>query len=270
MHIHHKIRGAVDRSHAFDERAPRIRDRHHMPTAVLGARATLDIVRPLHSVEQAREICTGRSRDRISGHDRNRAVCHAAARSRNRDPSGTGEDIALRDRLGEETASQWKERVGMSSRTETSTAFGAGARGAPASSTALPHGDMALLIGRILLGGIFVVSGYGKVTAVAAFAASLEKRGVPFAPTMAIIGAYVEFIGGLLVVLGIEVRYVAVLMIAFVIVATLISHRFWELQDALRDAQRTQFSKNVAIAGGFFVLHAAGGGRFALERLWRG
>jgi putative oxidoreductase len=54
-----------------------------------------------------------------------------------------------------------------------------------------------------------------------------------------------------------------------VIVATLISHRFWELQDAARRAQVTQFSKNVAIIGGFVLLHAAGGGRYAVERLWR-
>ena len=37
-----------------------------------------------------------------------------------------------------------------------------------------------------------------------------------------------EFFGGLAIVLGIETRYAAALMIAFVIVATLISHRFWE------------------------------------------
>jgi putative oxidoreductase len=126
-----------------------------------------------------------------------------------------------------------------------------------------------MLLGRILLGGIFVVSGYGKLMGLAAFAASLEKNGVPFASTMAPIGAGVEFFGGLAIVLGLEVRYVALLMIAFVIVATLISHRFWELQDAARRAQVTQFSKNMAIIGSFALLHASGGGRFAVERLWR-
>lgn len=129
--------------------------------------------------------------------------------------------------------------------------------------------DALLLLGRVLLGSIFVVSGYGKVMGVAAFAASLEKNGVPYAATLAPIGAGVEFFGGLAIVLGIELRYTALLMIAFVIVATLISHRFWEAADAARRAQTTQFSKNVAIVGGFVLLHAAGGGRYALERLWR-
>jgi putative oxidoreductase len=134
---------------------------------------------------------------------------------------------------------------------------------------AVDRGDLWLLVGRILLGGIFVVSGYGKVMGLAAFAASLEQKGVPFASAVAPVGACVEFFGGLAIVLGLEVRSAALLMVAFVIVATLISHRFWEVQDAARRAQVTQFSKNVAIIGGFMLLHGAGGGRFAVERLWR-
>jgi putative oxidoreductase len=140
---------------------------------------------------------------------------------------------------------------------------------AAGAATAVDHGDPWRLVGRILLGGIFVVSGYGKLMGLAAFAASLEKNGVPYASALAPVGASVEFFGGLAIVLGVEVRAAALLMIAFVIVATLISHRFWELQDAARRTQLTQFSKNMAIIGGFMLLHAAGGGRFAVERLWR-
>ena len=121
----------------------------------------------------------------------------------------------------------------------------------------------------ILLGGIFVLSGYGKLMGLSAFAASLEQKGVPFASVMALIGAPVEFFGGLAIVLGIETRYAAALMVGFVIVATLISHRFWEYQDAVRQMQQTQFVKNVAIIGGFVVLFVQGGGRFTLARLWR-
>jgi len=148
----------------------------------------------------------------------------------------------------------------------------AGERTIPSSAPgaiAGPYGDVLLLLGRILLGGIFVISGYAKITGVAAFSASLERRGVPASSVLGVIGACVEFFGGLAIVLGIEVRYAAALMVAFVIVATLISHRFWEFQGEVRTAQTTNFSKNVAIGGGFIILLAAGGGRLALERLWR-
>jgi putative oxidoreductase len=129
--------------------------------------------------------------------------------------------------------------------------------------------DALLLLGRILMGGIFVMSGYGKLMGLSAFAASLEKNGVPFASVVAVVGAAVEFFGGLAVVLGIAVRPAAILMVAFVIVATLISHRFWEFQDAARRMQQTQFSKNMALIGGFVLMFALGGGRFAVARLWR-
>jgi putative oxidoreductase len=154
----------------------------------------------------------------------------------------------------------------MSSGFGPSTAF-ASARARPAAS--FDYRDVLLALGRLLLGGIFVVSGYGKLTALSAFAAGLEQRGVPMASTMALIGAPVEFFGGLAIVLGLEVRYAALLMIAFVIVATIISHRFWLLAGAAREAQQIQFSKNVAIAGAFITLVAVGGGRYAVERLWR-
>src|SRR5215471_12661376 len=59
-----------------------------------------------------------------------------------------------------------------------------------------------------------------------AFAAGLAARGLPAAlvPVLTPIGASVEFFGGLAIVFGLMTRYAALLMIAFVIVATLISH----------------------------------------------
>ena len=104
-----------------------------------------------------------------------------------------------------------------------------------------------------------------------AFGTGLAARGLPAAvvPVLAPIGASVEFFGGLAIVFGLMTRCAALLMIAFVIVATLISHRFWVLQAAERRTQTVHFAKNVAIIGGFLFLFATGGGRYSLERWWR-
>ena len=130
------------------------------------------------------------------------------------------------------------------------------------------HADTLLLIGRVLLGVIFLSSGVGKLMNLDAFAGSLAKGGVPMPGAMAMLGGMVETLGGLAVVLGVQVRWAAALMILFVIVATLIAHRFWEFAEPARRVQQTQFMKNLSIIGGFLVLLAAGGGRFSLERLW--
>lgn len=57
-------------------------------------------------------------------------------------------------------------------------------------------------------------------------------------------------------------------LIVFVIVATLISHRFWALQGAERRTQTVQFAKNVAIIAGFLFAFVTGGGRLSLD-YWR-
>lgn len=129
--------------------------------------------------------------------------------------------------------------------------------------------DALLLAGRLLLGVIFLFSGYGKLMHLDGFASSLAGRGVPMTQVLAPLGACVEFFGGLAIILGAELRWASALMILFVIVATLISHRYWEYQGAARQAQHTNFMKNLAIIGGFLALMAAGGGRLSLERLWR-
>ena len=132
------------------------------------------------------------------------------------------------------------------------------------------HADnIVLLAGRLALGVIFVNSGFMKLMAVGAFAASLAQRGVPHSEIWGWIGAAVEFFGGLLIVAGLKTRWASLLMILFVIVATAISHRYWEFADAARRTQQSQFFKNVAIIGGFLLLYVTGGGRFSLDHFLR-
>lgn len=125
--------------------------------------------------------------------------------------------------------------------------------------------DAILLAGRIALGAIFVKSGLQKLLALGAFAASLAGRGVPQSSFWAVVGATVEFVGGILIITGFKARYASLLIILFVIVATGISHRFWEFAEAARRAQESQFFKNLSIIGGFILLFATGPGRFSVD-----
>lgn len=136
------------------------------------------------------------------------------------------------------------------------------------STTSVKSEDVILLLGRVALGAIFVKSGLQKLMALSAFAASLASRGVPQSSTWAVIGATVEFVGGIMIVTGFRARPASLLMILFVIVATGISHRYWEFADAAaRRAQESQFFKNLSIIGGFLLLYVCGSGRFGLDTL---
>ena len=121
------------------------------------------------------------------------------------------------------------------------------------------------LIGRLAMGSIFVSSGFTKLNDVAAFAGVLAKRGVPVPSLMGWLGAIVEFGGGLLIIFGFKIRYAAILMVLFVIVATMISHRYWEYPATEIVAQRTNFWKNVAIIGGLLFMFLAGAGRYSVD-----
>ena len=130
--------------------------------------------------------------------------------------------------------------------------------------------DLALLIGRIAIAAVFIPAGFAKLLSVGDFIASLDARGVPYATVLAPLGATIEFLGGMAVLFGVQVRFAAFLLIVFTVIATLIAHRFWEFEGAARQSQQSQFLKNFAIIGGYVLLMATGSGRYSLERLWKG
>jgi len=126
--------------------------------------------------------------------------------------------------------------------------------------------EAILLAGRLALGVIFVKSGFQKLLGLGAFAASLANRGIPASGTWALVGATVEFVGGLMIVTGFRTRAASLLMLLFLVVATGISHRFWDYADAAaRRSQESQFFKNLSMLGGYLLLFAVGGGRYSVD-----
>ena len=131
-------------------------------------------------------------------------------------------------------------------------------------------GGAIWLIGRVVLGGLFMMSGIQKLSGIDQFAASLAKNGIPveIAPLLAWLGAGVETIGGLCIVLGLATSWASLVLIAFTIVAAFIAHRFWQAPPEARMMQTAHFEKNMMIAGAFCLLYVAGGGPYSIDR-WR-
>lgn len=128
--------------------------------------------------------------------------------------------------------------------------------------------DILLLVGRIMLGWIFVRSGYGKLFNVEAVANSFPLRGIP--SFLAYIAVPFEFFGGIALMLGLVTRHVVLGFVIFMLVATLSSHRYWEFAElAQRRVQDANFYKNTAMLGGFFFLFVCGAGRLSLDRWLR-
>ena len=128
--------------------------------------------------------------------------------------------------------------------------------------------DAVLLAARVLLGAIFLMSGFGKLAHLGGFIDNMGDSGVPLAAVTAPLGACVEFFGGLALVLGAWTSLAAVAVAAFTLAATLVAHRFWQAAADQQMMQQINFMKNLAIIGGMLALAAIGGGRFGVDG-WR-
>ena len=130
---------------------------------------------------------------------------------------------------------------------------------------ALGQQDAILLLARLCLGWIFVQSGIFKLLGLQAF----STRGWPAAWFFGPLGATVELIGGIMLMLGLATRYASLVMLLFMIIATFSNHRYWDYPPAEMQGQRSHFLKNLSIFGGFLVFYAIGAGRLSLDWLMR-
>ena len=127
--------------------------------------------------------------------------------------------------------------------------------------------DMSLLIGRVLLGLLFLFFGWSKLTGLGGFQTYLTNLGVPAPGLMSIVGALAEFTIGVTLVLGLATRYGAMLCIIFVAIAVALAHRYWEYPAPQQMAQYTNFMKGLSIIGGAFLLFVTGPGRFSVDAM---
>ncbi|MBV8535089.1 MAG: DoxX family protein [Alphaproteobacteria bacterium] len=130
--------------------------------------------------------------------------------------------------------------------------------------------NCVLLVGRVAMAVLFLPSGIEKFLHYPAFVASLAGKGLPFPELWAPFAVATEAGGGLLLLLGVELRWVALLMVVFVILATATTHRFWEFEGAARRGQAVNFYKNIAIIGGLLFLRVSGAGRWSWDGWRRG
>ena len=117
---------------------------------------------------------------------------------------------------------------------------------------------IAAPVARIMISLIFVTSGLSKISGYAGTQGYMEAMGVPGAILPLVIA--VELLGGLAVMLGWHTRIAAFGQAGFSLLSALLFHANFGDQ-----MQMIMFMKNVAIAGGFLMIVALGGGAFALD-----
>src|SRR6188474_590782 len=84
--------------------------------------------------------------------------------------------------------------------------------------------DIALLIGRILIGVLFLIAAYNKFKGLGGTTGYFTKLGIPAPSAMAPLVATAELAMGVLVLVGFKTRFAALAIAAFVIIAAVIAH----------------------------------------------
>ncbi len=120
--------------------------------------------------------------------------------------------------------------------------------------------NVGALVGRILLALIFTLSGIMKLTHLAGTAAYMAKAGMMMTMPLAIAAGIIELGGGILLMLGLRTRVVALILFLFLIPVTVIFH-------IIPGGQMNQVNtmKNFAIMGGLLVVASLGGGGLSLD-----
>ncbi|HZM28831.1 MAG TPA: DoxX family protein [Gemmatimonadales bacterium] len=116
---------------------------------------------------------------------------------------------------------------------------------------------MVFLIGRVLYGGFFVISGARHFINLKSMSAYASSRGVPV-PQAAVLGSgLIAVLGGLSIMLGALPTVGIILLVMFLIPVSLMVHNYWADTDpAARQANQIHFMKNVGLLGGALMLSA--------------
>jgi putative oxidoreductase len=126
--------------------------------------------------------------------------------------------------------------------------------------------DLAALVGRILLGIVFIPAGFGKIGSFSGTAGYIASKGLPLPEVGAALAIAVEILAGIALVVGWKTRWAALALAVFTLAATVFFHAFWAVPPEQQMTQQLMFMKNIGIVGGLLAFYAFGAGRISIDK----
>ena len=115
--------------------------------------------------------------------------------------------------------------------------------------------SLFFITGRSLLGLYFIAPGLSKVFDFASTLALMRMKGVPISLVLLPLTIVIQLLGGILLILGKNLRLTAFMLFGLTILINIFIHNFWALSGDPSQGHETQnFIKNLAIAAGLLVL----------------
>ena len=123
----------------------------------------------------------------------------------------------------------------------------------------------APLVGRLLLGFLFLQSGWHKIFDFAGNVRVMTGKGMPIPEVLLAITIVLVVAGGLMILFGWYARWAALVLVAWMIPATLLYHAFWTFEPAQVFNQTNHFLKNLAIMGALLMITGMGTGPLSVD-----
>jgi putative oxidoreductase len=117
------------------------------------------------------------------------------------------------------------------------------------------------LVARSFLAVIFIYTGLNKVFNFAQTSELMAKVGLPIVGVLLVFTIAFQILGGLSIIIGYKAEIGAILLIIFLIPATIVFHN--PLADP---SQFNNFFKNLSIIGGLLLVLAYGSGSLSLDQ----
>jgi putative oxidoreductase len=128
-------------------------------------------------------------------------------------------------------------------------------------STAAASGNSpVILVARILISILFILAGFGKLTAISATAGWFGSIGLPMPTVTTVVVGLVELLGGISVLVGFQTRIAAIVLAVFTLVATAVAHL-----DFSQAGNALMLQKNLGITGGLLLLAVLGAGAYSID-----
>lgn len=115
---------------------------------------------------------------------------------------------------------------------------------------------MMIVLGRLLLGGLYVAGGIHHFFVIVPLTDAIEARGIPFAKWVLLSGSMFQILAGTQLMLGLFVTAAAFGLILFTLAATIMLLNFWDMQGTARESAINTWKTNMAIIGGLLIAAA--------------
>lgn len=117
--------------------------------------------------------------------------------------------------------------------------------------------NLLFVLGRIVLGGYFIMSGVNHFQHLKMLTGYAESKGVPMASTAVWFTGLMMLLGGLGILLGVFVRISVLLLVVFLLVTSIMMHSYWKIADqTARMGEEINFKKNMALLAALLMLLA--------------